>query len=195
MPNIEILAYCPSIPMDEFKTFCVSGAPTSAASPVIMPGVFKWLYSRRVLAAHFFTSGPNDPLQVFGVTVTQNPDVENEPVPWLKKIAGFDERVMGEIGAFSPAPPWTTSVTANAALDQLFEQGREHSENIFKALESPGESGLAFTAEEFKAALNGGENTDLAGLLAEVKDVLKFSAFENLELAETTRSKGTGSTT
>lgn len=195
MPNIEILAYCPSIPMAQFKQFCVSGAPTPVGSPVVMPGVFKWLYSRRVLAAHFFTSDPKDPLQVLGVTVTQNPVIEDEPVPWTKKIAGFDERVDGEIGTFSPAPPWQTNVTPNAQLDQLFEQGRQHSERIFKALESPDKSGLNFTAEEFKAALRGQRKTDLGSLLAEAKDVLKFSPFENLELAETTMSTGTGSTT
>src|ERR1041384_8204537 len=107
MPNIEVLAYIPNVPMNKFLEFCVSGAPTPAGSPFPMPGVFKWLYSRRVLAAHFFTSDPKDNLQVFGSTVTQ-PDSEPDPVPWTQRISGFDELVDGGIGKVAAPPPWQT---------------------------------------------------------------------------------------
>lgn len=184
MPNIEILAYIPNVPMKDFIRFCVLGAPTAVGDPRPMPGVFKWLYSRRVLAAHFFTSDPKDNLQVFASTITQPPD-EPQEVPWMDQIPGFDELVDGEVGNIKAAvqPPWQTTVKENTQLDNLFEQGRIHTENIFAALGDPG-SGLNFTAAEFKAALRGARSTDLSRLLTQVEDKLDFSPFAELsELA------------
>ena len=184
MPNIEILAYCPNNTMAEFRKFVVKGGERQRGDTRERSGVFKWLYSRRVLAAHFFTSASEDNIQVFGATVTQNDAVEDDPVPWLpRQMLGFDEIVDGEL-KHGTSPPWQTKVSSDAELDRLFIAGKQDADKIFRALEGPDRSGLTFTTEDFISALRGNRKPGLDSMLAEAGEKLSFSPFVKLTLAE-----------
>src|SRR5215475_12111966 len=114
MPIIEILAYLP-IDMKDFLFFCANGAPDGNGNWLPDPfgrkktGVFDWLYGRGVPEAHFYTSDPADPVQVFVATV-QKP--ESGPMPWLKNIPGFEDLPVtyGQVGLAGQFPPLNSPI-------------------------------------------------------------------------------------
>lgn len=170
MDDIEILGYFPNRRMPDFLEFVVNGAPAEPGAT----GVFEWLYSRRVLEAHFFISAANDPIQVFAATLKRHAS-EPDPVPWMDNIIGLKPRlhlegVVGEASAFPPLNLPLATVTRNQAMDDLFEEGRQPVERVFVALSAGEKSGFSFTAEQFKAALAGDLKVDRERILAEIED-------------------------
>lgn len=174
MPIIEILAYCP-INMSDFLFFCVNGAPDGNGSWLPdefgrkKTGVFDWLYGRGVVEAHFYTSAPEDPVQLFVATVLKP---ETGPMPWLNNIPGFEELLVsdGQVGLAGEFPPLDqpiAKVNRREDLDAEFVKGRKRFGPPLSSLPRTTEGSL--TAEALRAALRGDVGTDLNSLLAAIK--------------------------
>ena len=186
--NIEVLGYCllASVKMAEFITFCISGSGGD-------PGVYEWLYSRKVPQAHFFTSAANDSIGVFGATVLQPPS-EPQPVPWMDQILGFErfvtvsgELVLPPVHAF---PQLTATVTPNQFMDDEFAKRGGRVMEVFDALKATDGSGFSFTDTQFAAALRGDARVDRKGILAEIERRFGSPLFEELDLAKLRKSVG-----
>jgi hypothetical protein len=181
MDNFEVLGYClrSSIRMVDFIEFCISG---TAGDPT-KPGVFEWLFSRPVTQAHFFTSGANDSLGVFGVTLLQ-PASEPTAVPWTNQIKGFEDFVAmdGELARVQVVPgPLQATLNPNEYMDEQFANGGKRVEKIFKALAAEGASGFSFTTKQFAAALRG--SVDRQAILSEIERKLGEPLFEKPDRA------------
>ena len=181
MDNFEVLGYClrSSIRMVDFIEFCISG---TAGDPT-KPGVFEWLFSRPVTQAHFFTSGANDSLGVFGVTLLQ-PASEPTAVPWTNQIKGFEDFVAmdGELARVQVVPgPLQAPLNPNEYMDEQFANRGNRVEKIFKALEAEDRSGFSFTTKQFAAALRG--SVDRQAILSEIERKLGEPLFEKPDRA------------
>lgn len=182
--NFEVLGYClrSSKSMVDFIEFCISGTEGDPTKP----GVFEWLYSRPVTKAHFFTSGANDPIGVFGVTLLQPPS-EPDAVPWTNQIKGFEDFVSmdGALARVQAAPgPLQVTVTANKFMDDQFANGGKLVEKIFTALAAEGSSGFSFTTKQFVAALRGSATVDRKAILSEIERKLGEPVFQKPDRAK-----------
>jgi len=177
MDNFEVLGYClrSDVTLADFIEFCINGTEGDPTEP----GVYEWLYSRPVTQAHFFTSGVNDSLGVFGVTLLQ-PSSEPTAVPWTNQIKGFERFVSmdGELARVQVAPgPLQVTVAHNQFLDDQFANGGIRVERIFKALEANDRAGFSFTAKQFSDALRGSTKVDRRAILSEIEDKLREPLF------------------
>ena len=132
MPKLEILVYSP-INMDEFIDFCITGKKDAKGKPLKdehdreITGVFAWLHGREVPMARFFSSGRNDPVQLF-MSIIQ--PTEDEVVPWLR-IPGFRAMVR-EDGIFGYAPASAMGARSRVPENPLdFVKPRHDLDQIF----------------------------------------------------------------
>jgi hypothetical protein len=182
MPNIELLAYFP-ISMKDFLAFTVNGLPDGHGDWLRdrdgrkKSGVFNWLYSRVVPQAHFFTSEPKNPIQMFAATV-ERPELV--AVPWMENICGFEDLIIknGVVGSASAFPSLTEAIATlspNADLDQKFIDGRNKVDNIIKSMAT--DKTLSFNSQTFRAALRGDAGTDLGSIATEISAKLNLNLF------------------
>lgn len=189
MDNIERLGYClKANSLADFLVFC-----TNATGSLTEPGVFEWLYSRTIQEAHFFTSGANDSIVLFGATILKPVGDPPGTVPWTDRIKGF-KRFMatdGELGPLVSAfPQLTSTVTHNQWLDDEYVKGAKPVLEVFNALKATDRSGFSFTAEQFAAALRGDAKVDRVGILSEIEKKLERPLFEKRDLAKILQSVG-----
>jgi len=195
-PDIEMLGYFPAN-LDDFLKFCVGGAPAKRGDTRERVGVFRWLYSRRVPKAQFYTSDPGDNVGVF-IAALEKPANEGD-MPWNKKeIFGFDDFVNPDsrfrMGKAFPTVNQLARVTRNVQLESQFETGRQHTDLIFKSLEAGNSLNLSFTIDEFTQALRGETSGTFAKIESEIAS-LNLPLLEHLRPVEDKRLRDEGVTT
>jgi hypothetical protein len=182
MPNIEKLAYFPKS-MKDFLDFTVNGLPDGKGDWLRdrdgrkKVGVFNWLYGRVVPQAHFFTSDPQDPVQMFAATI-ERPELVD--VPWIQSICGFEEFIIdnGELGTVFAFPSLSQPIATlkpNAELDQKFVDGRNKVHNIIETLATA--NTVSFNSQTLRAALRGDAGTNLPSLASEINQKLNLNLF------------------
>ncbi|HEY6802443.1 MAG TPA: hypothetical protein VI306_02585 [Pyrinomonadaceae bacterium] len=173
MATVDVLGYFPKN-MSDFIKFCIYGESETLGSSVVKPGIFEWLYGKGVTAAHFFTSLPNDPVQVFVATIKKSDD---DDMPWDKKIGGFEKYVHldGQLTHVTDLLPTNLNlnIRSNKALDDWFVKGRLATDRLLDFLKNgQKEHNLTFTLEKVKDTLFGEPETDLRSLRAEIEEAL-----------------------
>jgi hypothetical protein len=191
MSNTEVLAYILKSPhsLADFIPFCIEGNHDLSE-----PGVFEWLFSRKIKEAHFFTSAGNDSLQIFGATVVQ-PDSEPASVPWMDQIKGFERYVTkdGLLNRITTAPPQLqTTVAHNQYMDDEFQKRLKPVTRVFEALKKD-DAAFSFTSEDFRAALNGSDRVDREAIFSEIEKTLGEPLFEKPDRARILDSIGLSS--
>jgi hypothetical protein len=178
MPVIEILAYAPK-DMKKFIDFCIDGKPdgqgdydTDAQGRKIV-GVLRWLHGRGVPEAHFFHSDEGDAVQLFVAMIERK---ESYDVPWMRRIAGFEEMVIsdgliGRTNQFVNIGDLFSAVKSDPNLDQRFAQGKIDVERILGRIQGS-ERLLSGGKQGLLAALTGNLGANPQEVFAEVETKL-----------------------
>jgi hypothetical protein len=175
MAVIEILAYTPSVGMNDFLKFVVEGKPNGQGDYETddqgrkIVGVFRWLHGRGVPHAHFFNSvNRDDFVQMFASTVER---LEGFDVPWMRRIPGFEAMVkadgmIGKAPAFSDISVLLASVKSNKTLDDKIAAGNARVQELLKKME-------AVQKIKVLAALRGEVGSNTGEVFEDVKNVFK----------------------
>lgn len=183
MPDTEILAYSP-LDMNQFIDFFVNGIKDENGKPKTdendreITGVIAWLHGREIREANFFSSAPDDPVQLF-MAVVQPTDEED--VPWMERIPGFKRMVRND-GKIGDAPSLAATsagkdtplgvVHARDDLNQIFLDEMNKIDRIdFQK--------VSFSRDDFLRALQGKRGTNLADLLSEANAKLELNVLDS----------------
>jgi hypothetical protein len=180
MPDLELLGYIP-INMDEFIDFVVNGKKDANGKPLKdeddreITGVMAWLHGREIPMARFFSSAPEDPVQLF-VSVIQ--PTEDEVVPWISRIPGFRTMVRedGKMGDAPVPDVGVKSAVINNPLD--FVKPRPDLDQIFidqqATIAKIDFEKVDFSKDDLLRTLQGRRGRNLQALLGETKKTLNL---------------------
>ena len=174
MPQVEILAYSP-LNIERFNDYVINGLRGPDGKPLLdeydrkITGVLAWLHGRRVPQARFFSSVPGDPIDFFASMIIPRDGEDEENVPWMKNVPGFERMVRtdGLIGEDTDFPSGSNTplrhVVPRRDLDELY--AKEH--DRIAELDF---SRMSFTEEQFLNALQGKKGTNLRELLLQIRE-------------------------
>ena len=182
MAKIEILAYCP-MDMNEFIDYFVNGIKDNNGNTIKdeddreVTGVIAWLHGREIPEAHFFSSAPEDPVQLFMAVIQPT---EDEDVPWIGRVPGFkrmvrDDGKIGDADGFSAAGSAGNSplgfVKPRPDLDTIFRDEKQRIASIDFTR-------VPFTKDTLLRTLQGKRGTNLSKLLGETNSRLNLNILQ-----------------
>lgn len=171
MAIVEILAYSPFF-MNDYLSFAKVGKPNGAGGFEIdgrrrmKIGVIRWLLGREVPGALFFNTPEGADLKLF-MALVQRPGTE--VVPWMGRIAGFDELInidglFGETTNSVTITQLLATLAPNPDLNNAFTQGQANVQQVLARIAE-----LSIDRATFLRTLRSDVGTDPKAVFDEVK--------------------------